>query len=112
AADQLDKVIGARVIVGPEASGRVTLSLVGVSRDAVVKSMAIASGNHWSRIRIPAEKAASLTPEQASALVSASETLAALSASVRVGDGPAVSVVPAMATAERVVDVYLIHTKQ
>jgi hypothetical protein len=111
---------GQRILLGPEATGRLTMTVSDVPLEKALALAATLSGNRWSKITLPAEKARTLTPEQAQALVTAAQALAADALSVQTGDGPAVSVgvapvtsaVPAASVAPKdAVTVYLLHTK-
>lgn len=110
-ARSLSEQSGRRILIGPDATGRLTMNVTGVSLDAALSVIARVSNNRWSRVSVPADRASALTAAQALALVKAADTLASSAVSVQSGEGPTVTV-GAPAEAEKgAVSVYIIHAK-
>lgn len=107
----LSEQTGQRILIGPETTGRLTMSVADVSLEAALAVTARVSDNRWSRVTVPADKAKTLTPEQALALVTAAETLASSALAVQSGDGPAVTVGVSPGMPKDAVTVYFLHTK-
>jgi hypothetical protein len=68
---------GARILIGTEVSGKLTMKLDKVSLDTALSVITKTVGLRYSRLTLPADKAGTLTAEQAAALVSAADTIAA-----------------------------------
>ncbi len=111
AAQMLSEQSGHTILIGPETTGRLTMNVTDVSLEAALSVTARVSDNRWSRFVVPADKAKTLTPEQALTLVTAAETLASSALAVQSGDGPAVSVGVSPEAPRDAVTVYFIHTK-
>lgn len=102
---------GARILIGTEVSGKVTMKLDKVSLDTALGVITKTVGLRYSRLTLPAGKADTLTAEQASALVSAADTLAASGATGVISGPTAVTVVAASTFAVPAETAYLVQTK-
>jgi hypothetical protein len=101
---------GARILIGSETTGQPALSLSAVPLETALSVVAKATGNKWSRLVVPADKAESLTAPQAETLVSSADALAAGAVSVRTSDGKEVAVVTRPPAPDHTAVVYLIQT--
>ena len=86
---------GQRVLVIPEVSGEAAVSLNAVPVEIALTAVTKATGNTWSRLTLPADRAKAITAEEAAALVAAADALARDAVSVRTADGHDVTTRPA-----------------
>jgi hypothetical protein len=102
---------GARILIGTEVSGKLTMKLEKVSVETALSVITKTVGLRYSLLTLPADLAAKLTAEQAAAIVSAADTLAASGAFGVVSGPTAVTVAPSFASAAPSRSVYLVQTK-
>ena len=79
----LETQAAVRIMSGNNVQGKVTVSLQSVPLETALRAITGVSGNHWTRLVLPVEKAKRLTSNEASALAKAAETLAGMALTVQ-----------------------------
>lgn len=82
---------GERILVAPGVTGSIGISLKAVPLEYALTAVTKGTGNTWSRLTMPADKADGLAPETAETLSRAADAIAAARVTVRTADGHVVT---------------------
>jgi len=103
---------GGKILIGTEVTGKLTLNVASLTLDQAVNLVAKMASLRCARLVLPADKADTLTADQASGLVAAAESLASSGVlSVQPAPAACVAVAPPAATPTGATVVYLVQTK-
>jgi type II secretory pathway component GspD/PulD (secretin) len=102
---------GARILIGPEVTGKPAVRLDGVPLETALTVITNSTDNKWSRLDVRSKDADALTADRAVALAAAADLLAAGVTSARTSDGAEVAIVTAPPPSKDTTAVYLIQTR-